>query len=765
MPFEQVDDNTVMDDQGNRYYMPFPSSVSPSGLGLPSDAFMAPAADPAQDPGPSQPTPQSLPDGTPVPPQPAPYTPPVLANQQPPDPYQPNKDFALQLQTQPVPKGKPTKEQQQKAAETVMGNDVTAFSQAGGTPRSDEDYVRMLGGHAAHEAETAKAVAAYKGVTAAGQIEKMKTQAAMVLKTADDYDRKAAEIDKDTNDRWNDWKKRNKEAAEQLVDPQHAFNNGSMLSKVNWGLFFFGAGLQGGQSVDQAMAMVNKMVEDDVSIQKFNIEHKRKSLDEERLALQEQDRVSKDHLSEWYFAKNLRLQAVGQAMDAKIAEMGMPAAQAAGLLQARDAIEKEVLKGQAHVADHYFEDGQRRKKEAHEIYLERLKAQLKILEDANRIKLEHGKNDTLPTDTQLGLQMVDKATGKVVPGGKIPLKVKGEKAVEAGQLLSQSNEEASQLRDMQAKLKGMSTTDLMRGGTPEFKTMVKDLIQSRAVRDNGHRLSDDDVKRAAQEEFGVLMSDSTIKNGMDALRTVGKYKEGVQKAIDLQLRNLSTRTVNKLHPYIDSDTAQAFDIQYNIQGTHVPEQNPDADDLNTAITKAAGGADTSDLLVPGPRPPVSEDTPPKPGDLKQYKEEKEKGRGLEGGLPRLPESQEEKVNQASAAFSHATGEDIIKLAAAYLRDPKLTPEAKHEIRMESLDALNTAKQREDAVLEAAITKYQATHRDPAPPSSLDDFTGSDVAISPYKPGSNEFTPEFEEYFKSGVVDEMRKRAGLEPRKK
>jgi hypothetical protein len=751
MPFQQVDDNTVMDDQGNTYFMPFPGS--PSGLGLPSE--------PAQttDPGPS---PQTLPDGTPIPPV-TPYTPPAMAAQ-PENFYQPDKDFALTLQTQPGPGSKPNKNQVQQSNNSLMTNDVTAFSQAGGAAKTDEDFARMVGGHAAHEAQTAQAVSTSRAITAQGQIEKMKTQAAMVLQTADEYDKKVNSLMTDANNRWEDWKKRNDQAASQLISPDHAFNSGSRLSKVNWGLYMLGAGLQGGQSVDNAMNLINKMVEEDIAIQKFNTENKRKGLDEERLAIQEQDKIGKDQLSEWYFAKNLRLQAVGQSLDAKIAEMGRPAAQAAGLLQARDAIEKEVLKGQEHVGDHFFEKAKQQSSQAHDIYMERLKASLKKDEEAFKHRLSQDKNDTLPTNTQLGLQMVDKATGQVVPGGKIPLKVKGEKAVEAGQITSQANEEASQLRDVQAELKGLSTADLLRGGTPKFKAMVKDLIQTRAVRDNGHRLSDADVDRAAQEEFGVVMKDSIARNTTDAMRMVGPYKAGLEKTIDMQLRNLSTKTMNRLQPYIDSDTAQAYDIQYNVQGTHVPEQNPEADDLNTAITKAAGPGDASDLLAPGPRPPLEKDELPKPGDVQKYKEEKAKGRGFEGGLPIIPEQQEDKVNQAAATFSHATVEDIIKLSGAYLRNPKLSPETKHEIRMESLEALQTAKERESAVLEEAIKEYGKTHHSAEAVDNNGVVVGADPEDA-YKPNSNEFTDEFEKFFNSGLVDEMRKRAGLEPRKK
>lgn len=755
MAFTQIDENTVQDEEGHKYFTPF--------LNFNANAVQAPDV-PATVTDPEKPSetkiqqdPEGLPDLASLRNPPSFAGLPSGTGTSTPTTEAAPPDYKLT-----APSVAATKQSPEAARNGSMSSDVTAFSQAGGVAKTDEDYARILGGHASHEAETAKAKAESDKLLAAGNLEKTKVMAGMMVDTAKEYEDHVNKIMQDSQSRFTDWKKRNDEASNRLIDPNHAFTHMSTASKAGWIMQFLGAGMQGGNQVGNVTAALNKLIDQDISAQKFNIENKREGLNAEKGMIVEQDRMSKDSVASWYSARQLRLTAVGRQLDAKIAEMGMPAAQAANLLAARDAIEKEIIKGQEHIGNHFFEDGQRRGKEAHDIYLERLKSKLRMTEDAYKEQLKKGtdKNDTLPTNTQLGLQMVDKATGKIQEGGKVRLKVKGEKAVEAGQVLSTANEEASQLRDVQSHLSKMSSSDLARGGTPEFKSMVKDLIQTRAVRDNGHRLSDDDVVRAAQEEFGVSMKDSLAANSAESMRLVGPYKDGVVKAIESQLRNLSTRTTNKLHPYIDSDDAEKYDIQYNVQGTHVPEVSDKPDDLNTAITKAASGGNVDDVLVPGPRKPVVAGEPRAATETSaEYKAEKEIGRGLQGGLPVLPQKEEDAVNHAAADFSKATGEEILRLATAYLRTPGLSEEAKHEISLEADLAQAEAKEKEQAVIVEATGRYLRDNFKYLPDEK------EQGTYRPIAPKDVKDTSEFKKYLDSGLVDEMRRRAGLEPRKK
>lgn len=767
MPFQQVDENTVMDDEGNKYYMPFPTSASPPGL-TPTTT---------EDTGPGSKPGSPVEDNLNQIPQVPEYTPPpqtLPSTQAPQNPYGAPQapagppDFALPLQAKP----RPTKAQEEASRLAGMGSDVTGFTAAGGTPKTDEEMARLQGGVAKHEEQTAKLKADVDEQNRQLQIEKTRTMADIVLGTADQYDKHVEKIQAESKAQWDDWKKRSQEASERLVDPGRAFHSGGVLSKINWGLYMFGAGLQGGDVANSALQVINKAVEDDMAAQKFDIENKQKGVNEERMMIQDQDKLRKDSVADWYFAKNLRLQAVGQQLDAKIAEIGLPAAKALNLLSARDMIEKEVLKGQQHVADHYFEQGQKKIQYAHEIYMERMKSQLRMNEEAFKMRLKEG--DTLPTNTQLGLQMVNKATGQVVPGGKIQLKVKGPDAVKAGQLLSSANYEASQLRDAKQQLKDMSTTDIARGGTAEFASTVTELIQARAVRYNGHRLTDHDLEVSATEVLGtpVTVNNGVITNMARIVKQVGGTKEGMNKVFDRELRNLSTQTVNNLHPYIDSDTAEKYDIQYNVQETNVPEQSKEADDYNTALTKAAEGADVSDLKAPGPRSPYT--TPEQPGpidpeaELKNYQAERAKGRGNQGGLPRMPNKDEEKVTEATSAFAHAPVEDIISMTQAYLRSPKISAEAKHEIRLEAQEALKVAGEKEAAVVEEAAREYQLTHKSSGGPAGISGlpsrFSGG-TTPAPIVDEKGAYTPAFSEYLHSGLVDEMRKRAGLEPRQR
>lgn len=759
MGFTQVDENTVRDDEGNTYYSPFlnydasklktpelPSLVTRPGTettevvppqeGLPSlEELKSPQ------------TPTSLPSFSEAPTAPSTGT----------------KDYKVDVGQTPLQKNmaasKITPEAQRDSA---MRNDVADYSAKGGVAKSDEDMAKILGGRASHEAETAKAVAKAQAIAQEGEIAKTRKMAELTLETASEYESHVAKIMADSKERWTDWKKRNDNASAALVDPRNAFHNMSTLTKIGWALQFIGAGLQGTTATEGVQRALNKLVDEDITAQKLNTDNKRSGLESEKTMLSEQDKLGKDSVADWYAARQLRLSAVGKQLDAQIAAMGLPAAQAAGLLKARDAIEGEVVKGQQHISDHFFEQGKQKAGFAHDIYMERLKSKLRTEEDSYKEKIKKADDvDTLPTNTQLGLQMVDRQTGKAVEGGKVRLKVKGDKAVEAGKVLTDANYEASQLRDAKEMLKGLSTADIVRGGTPEFASVVTEVIQARAVRYNGHRLSDKDLEVAAKEVLGanVMVRDGVVTNLAAVVRQVGGTKEGIEKVFNRELRNLSTQTVNKLHPYIDSDTAQKFDIQFNIQDTNNPELSKTPDDMNTAITKAAGGANTSDLLVPGPRAPVSKDIkfPADFAENQVYESEKTKGRGTQGGLPRLMEGEEAKVEQATVAFEHAPADDILRLSQAYLRDKRLSEEAKHEIRIEAQIAIKKANEIEQAVQEEAMQDF--THISGGGEEATYGVNAKDAVTTP----SGEYTEEFKKYLESDLVNEMRRRAGLEPR--
>lgn len=762
MGFTQVDENTVQDEDGNTYYAPYLAKQAVDGQ-FPGLAG-APSANPGSAPDelPSLDTLKQVPDGPSV----------VNPEQSTPSPA-PGRDYVV-----PAPGEKPplqagvaaapmSAQQAKNAAET---NDVAAFSAAGGVANTDEDMARMAGGHAAHEAETAKANVAANTIAAQGNIEKNKTMAGLILKTADDYEQHAAKIQADSKARYDDWKKRSDQAAATLLDPNHAMSSMSTMSKASWILRFIGAGLQGGGAVDSAASALNKLVEQDMSAQKYNIENKRTGLNEEKSYLAEQDRSDKDALGNWYAAKNLRMTAIGKQLDSQIQQMGLPAAQAAGLLSARDMIEKEVLKNQQHVADHYFTQGQTKSAQAHDVYMERLKSNLRMTEDAYKETLKNGeKRDTLPTGTGLGLQMVDKNSGKAVVNGQIPLRkgITGELAVKAGEIFTGANQEASQLKDIQDSLGSMSATDLVRGGTPAFKSMVKQVANDRAVAENGKRVTDEDVKRAYQEIFGADIGGKIFAGGMEALKGVGPYKEGIQKSIDQEMRNLSTKTTNRLLPYLDPEAAQQYEVKFNPQYTHVSKTSDTPDDLNTALTKASGGADINDLKVPGARPPVTKDVVNlvikdghatevvDPDELAQFKSEKSKGRGLQGGLPRIDDAEEQKIERITSSFTHAPADDILRLAQSYLRGTSLSEEGKHEVRLAAQEAIKESTDIENKVTDEAMRRFKADQ-----PTSGLRFGGTQKR--PYDDSGN-YSEDFKKYLDSDMVNEMRRRAGLEAR--
>lgn len=661
----------------------------------------------------------------------------------------------------PVIKPPPTPAAQVRKQQ--MQTDLGAFSASGNVAKSDSDVATLAGTAAGQRMETAKATAA--GQAAAGDARQAGEEAKgkLVLEHAEAYQQEADRIHAEARTRWAAFNQRTKEEAARVIDPHRVFSDMSTAGKVGWALQFIGAGMQGGNQVAAVQAALNNLVESDIAAQKANQSHRLGVLEKEREGLLGMDKADSQGLTDWLAAKNLRLEAIGKMIDAKVANQGAQAAAQSGLLAARDAVNQELLKVQTHAADHLFQSAERQAGEAASRQLAILQSGLRKSEDEFKAGLDAkkaaGEAQTLPTGTGMGLSVVDKSTGKKVEGAQLKLrpKMSAEEATKAGAVVEDANAYATSLQNVRNMLKDMSNTDLMRGGTPEFRSAVKQLVIARAKHDNGARLSDQDIPNAAMAEFGAKM-DGFGSNMFDAIRSVGPYKDGVLSAIDKHLTDLSTSTMHKLSPYVDSTDAQRYNITFNVQdvGGKVPDKTDES--LSSAILSAAGRGDVAGVLPGGPRQPDTKPVEPTRDTVAKYLAEKDNGRGQPGGLPRLDAKEEKEIDKAVTRFDKSTVGDILKILDAYKRNPDLTQEAKNEISMEAARILPEARAKEQAVEAEALSKY------------VEEVAGGEFLANYRSASEPDYATKVKEsagfkvFLESDVVDEMRKRVGLVPRK-
>jgi hypothetical protein len=762
MAFTQVDENTVQDDEGNKYYLP--------GL-LGAPASVAPVPSPSGGADAPVPTSQEILDKDPslAPAE----TPPTQV------PLKPGTETTVnvpQVDAQATPlqagvkKQVDTKAAAQAGRNNLIENDITSFAGQGGTINTDEDLSRMAAGLAGHQAETAKAQAEATNIQNQANAEALAAKGRAAMAVASEYERQINENQAEAQKRWAVYQQHVQAQSQETVDPRHAFHSMGTTDKIMWAIQFLGAGMQGGNAVAQTSQLLNKLVDDDITAQKFNIENHRQGLENERGMLQAMDKSGMDSIEKHYAARQVRLDAIGKLLDAKAAQVGNAAAQKAGLLHARDLIEAEVSKTEGEVQKHHFEMAKQKDDQSFQYGKLRLEHEYKMIEQAQQEKLKQGgESATLPTGTGQAIQLVDRTTGKAVGATELPLKngVKGESAVKAGQVISTAEQRGTLLNEVKDALANTSESDLIRGGAPELASKIEELVQARAQSVNGHRLSDDDMKRAAKAEFGVELGDGIIKNALMLGRVPGNFKEGLNNTIEGHLRNLDTETKAQLEPYVDSKYLQSFDINVTPRSTHVPAPSKDTPDINTEMTKAAGGEVTG--LVPGSRPPVkSAGVPLTPQAEEEFKAAQAKERGLQGGLPKLAPKDEATVTDASKSFENRPSDDILKLSQQYLKRKDLSEEAKYEIRLEAQEAMRDSLTKETAVKEEAKDYYESL-------AQLSKATGKDakveiggkkVDMGASRKDNLEFNPTFKKWFEeSDTVNEMRVRAGLVPYKR
>lgn len=609
----------------------------------------------------------------------------------------------------------PSKAEQAAQVHAMQANgDLTQLSQAGIVPKTREDMAREAGGVAATEEQAAVAELEAQREARALQGQKDAALAGELQQHAKELALAHVDIENKARQRADRRQKMIDDDAKNIIDPSRAWANTSGFSKAMWMVSFLAASQTKNATANIGMVLgqLNRMVDQDVMAQKANAAHRQETIGAQAALDKEQDKLDADHVGHMVQEYALRYNAIDKALDSQIAAIGRPAAERAGLLKAKVAIQQELLKGRSSLQEQAFKEAESGKERANRVYLKRLDMSLEKYKADQSDKLARDKlAKEHPTQmigtVNTGLQATavnDK--GETVQLSQIPLRqgTTADQAAKANQIVTTANSEATALREVQKDLEGMSSTDIQAGGTPEYRQHVYEYMAAKLRAMGGTAQTQQETANIMASDFGFNLQPGKgfFEAGVEALKMKaagGDIKEGVSKAIDNRLSNIDKTTLNDLQPYLDPDASNKLNLKFNPQSTH-NEKARGSQSTDEAAIKAAG---SGDAVLSGKKPGSLESLTKDVPDIhhvdanlvKAYDAMKAAGRGQPGGLPVLKSADEEKaVREAGSNFEKKGAESIAHLVQSYQNNPELSKEAKLEITVAGKKAFSEAVEKE-----------------------------------------------------------------------
>lgn len=618
----------------------------------------------------------------------------------------------------PYPKESKKQRAQRQALERqgLLSSDPGAFTERGGVVQSREELA-MLGGGAARAQEDADN-SAVLGAKEVGDVEELKDRAESIFheKSAQEYHRLVTEEHQRSVQRWEDWRKKNEQAANSKIDPHRMWNHASGFSKAMWVISILSAGATGDpQKMQLALGVLDKEIDRDISAQEQDIKNRQEGVSKDMEGVVALDKLGRLTIDDWATERNMRYQSVLKGLDAKIKQVGNVAAERTGLLQSRAAVQQKAFElqtkfqgqieqeGQAAV-ERKFQAGMQSARFAHDKEMARVDFEYGVARDAAKTQDEMSRAQSVGVDPSLGLTVIgpDGQPQRITAQGGTPAQV-GENAGKIGQLAVEGNEEYGNLLTVQEELGKMSTGDVLRGGTARFKMALENIAEVRARR-RGGPITADDRAAALKETTGVTIDSSVVKNGWEAVKLPGDFMDGAKQVIDANIRDLPNRVTGRVKAVRGDQPGQ---VQYVPQDPRGKE--PGTPTNNDTLATLGQGANVADLQSPV-RTPVESGTlpvrklgsgpnagqytnPAMPFDwdsdvVKKAAESylDAKGKGQESPLP---PAEREHVESAINAFKGVSTKEIKKRAAAAIRgaDQKgMSDEAKLEIQVEAVKA-------------------------------------------------------------------------------
>lgn len=672
----------------------------------------------------------------------------------------------------------PAQAKQQAAVDrsNLLLTDPTMFASGGGVVKNREELARMQGGEAQRGMEAYQAQDLATKEKAQLQAFKDKRLAGFVEETANQYMDRANVIDSAARARIAGRQKQVDEMAKMHVDPSRAWHGGSGAVKGVMYVFGLLAASQTKNATGNMQMLINaadNMVNRDITAQKADIANKGTTLNEQDKLDAESGKLDLKGMADWSAQRELRYQALGKMLDAQIAQMGTPAADRAGLLKAKMAVDSKIVEEQGTFQKQVQTEAESSKAQAHTAYMARLNHQFKMEEQDHEAALKRQEEQvkqlagqgalSLTTSNHTGLVATDKAGNplKDANGNGITIRARdAASATKAGEQISDANELNSQYAIILDELSHTSNKDLAEQNfTPRMQAAATQASRKLALLYNKGALTDRDVQSAGKIVAGAEPlggEQGMVGSFMSVLKTKGDTVKGAREVLKAHIASLANNTVQHVTPYLNAEDATNYKIAFQPQNTEV-EPAKGEETTNERIARAGGGADVSDIQTPTNRRPLdkkgadslisqSGDTEGGKAVTESYVQQRDAGH-----LPHLPAKEQDVVDAARDDFQNSTPAAIIQMAQAYrkqIETKHLSDETRFQITMEARLAVEDALNKQNLAIGRTLSPDTQTHIGQEP------ITHIDEKMKQYE---NDITG----LMQTDAYKTMRKRVGLE----
>lgn len=452
-----------------------------------------------------------------------------------------------------------------------------------------------------------------------------------------DQEMRAAETR--ATERWNDWKKKNDEAAASEINPERFWDSRTEFQKAAWVIALFAHGWVNVGKHNQIADMLQQSIDRDMAAQEKTLAARERGLGREADALARQDAQDQNALMNRATAYNLRITALQRATEARVKALG-PAAANADYEKALAALDEEKLKNEAAVIKAAQDEAYRQA----QLNIER--GRLAIARRAAAAKAKPEKPAEAPAgpniDPRTGVTTVvtnPDGTKTVIKGG-FALEKTADQGKNMAMAAASGNKEYTALVALKKALSDQTLLDKLRASDADVRAEAVKLAYARARQLGGPGvLSNQDVDTAMKTVTGQ----EGIK-AWDYFMTPGDPIEIVDEGI----RTLKARVTNEIVGTGAVDVSRG-EVQWNPTDLSSEKPGPrSALDVRTEASGAIGG-ETGARPLRNPAILPLGDLPP---GIRQgvYESEKRQGR-----LPKLaPGEQDTAVESLIAAVSQPT---------------------------------------------------------------------------------------------------------------
>lgn len=387
-----------------------------------------------------------------------------------------------------------------------------------GAPSAPQRSVPRRGGLAglvdtadASAREAARMGASVKAEAARREGEGAAAEAESAREFAALQERETAAAQQRADARWNDWKRRNDDAANSEINPERFWESRTEFQKAAWIIALFAHGWANPGKPNQILEVLQQSIDRDMGAQKENKAGRERGLGREADAIARADARDSDALANRLSAQNLRIDALKRATEARVKALG-PAAETADYAGVIAQLDEAKLKNEVALrkaqADEEMDRARLRidqgrlavsraaeKRQAENDKAERERAAAKAKADAA------GGVEGPNLDPRLGLTTIA-PDGRRIPGGWA-FKQTADQGQRVAGAAAAGNKEYTALIGLREALRDQTLLDKLRSSDSKVREEAVKLAYAKARQLGGPGvLSNQDVDTAMQTVTG-----------------------------------------------------------------------------------------------------------------------------------------------------------------------------------------------------------------------------------------------------------------------